>query len=167
MSKPDRIITAAGLLALVEKNPENPSAGSFAQAAAELLAQHDRLEEQAHLRDNTPGMLKILQQMVDSMNRKPAELPAKTAAQSVNQAVARSTAMALVQAATELEQTAALGASRNMGGLSVGSGLTPLLAEPECAKLRERALVYRDRAIAVLTEAGIAELGYPMLAGCA
>ena len=165
MSKPDRILTAAGLLALVEKNPENPSAGSFAQAAAELLAQHDRLEEQAHLRENTPGMLKILQQMVDSMNRKPSDTPKPTASQAVNQAVARSTATVLVQAAADLEQTAALGASRNMGGLSVGSGLTPLLAEPECAKLRERAQVYRDRAIAVLAEAGIAELGYPVLGG--
>ncbi len=52
-----------------------------------------------------------------------------------------------------------------MGGLSVGSGLTPMLADPECAKLRERATVYRDRAIAVLTEAGLTELGLPMLGG--
>jgi hypothetical protein len=154
--------------------PGNTSAGQLAQAAADLLAQCDRQVEQARLHEKMPEFIAIAHQMIESMNRKPAEAPALTkdqlfgaAVESVNQAIARSVASSLIQGAVDLERTAAMGVSGHHGGLTVGSGLAPMLGEDECAKLRERAGQYRAKAVTILANAGLTEASqYPFVAGC-
>lgn len=160
---------AETLIEMVRKEPTGPHAGSFARAAADLLASERSAGANAEIltsaRELLPELFRRLEEAAERQRqrcREPEREPIPEAERQIaadlalKRLIGLDVARTLLTEATSLERLAALGREpTHYGSSGLGASLRATLPDEQRRQLSEAASSLRRDAAAILVESGV------------